>query len=359
MKASHLVANQLPKNPSDIIWLSSGFIGDVILTTAGTELAAKRFPNARQHVITTPIGVKALAHARGLTSLIAFNKHSKSTLQAFKDVKTAVSHHLQPSETVMLQVHRSFRSSLLARYLAFPTITYHETNLAFLAQEKVTRIAVFHEAARISLLLEPLGIDRKDIQTAKPFLSSETLRPDIGNLLDGNAKGWVAVAPGSVWGTKRWTTSGFVELIKMILADGYGVVLVGSKAEEDVAAEIFKSIQPTDALKNLVGATVLEDLPGLFNRCKLLVSNDSSPIHFASAVNLPTVAIFGATIPEMGFGPLGEHSTSVGISLQCRPCSDHGPMTCPLGHFRCMKDLLAALVFAQVKPLLQIPTRYS
>lgn len=346
------MGKQIPKNPSDIIWLSTGFIGDVILTTAGTELAAKMFPKVRQHIITTPLGVKALAHARGLTSLVAFNKRSKTTLQAFKDVKARISQHLQPSDTVVLQVHRSFRSSLLTRYLGFPTVTYHETDFAFLAQEKVTRVAVFHESSRISLLLEPLGIDRKHIQNAKPYLSSDTLRPDIANVLVGNVKSWVAVAPGSVWGTKRWTTSGFTQLVKLILAEGHGVVLVGSKAEEDVAAEIFKSIGQTDALTNLVGITALEDLPGLFKRCRLLVSNDSSPIHFASAVNLPTVGVFGATIPEMGFGPTADQSTSVGIALECRPCSDHGPMVCPLGHFRCMKDLSAEMVFAKVKPLL-------
>ncbi len=342
----------LPKNPSDIIWLSTGFIGDVILTTAGTELAAKMFPKIRQHIITTPLGLKALAHARGLTSLVAFDKRSKTSLQAFKDVKIGISKHLEPSKTVMLQVHRSFRSTLLTRYLGFPTVTYHETDFAFLAQEKVTRVAVFHESARISLLLEPFGVDRKSIQFAKPYLEADTLRSEIAMVLEGNVKSWVAVAPGSVWGTKRWTTDGFILLIKMILKEGHGVVLLGSKAEEEVASDIFKSIEKTDALKNLVGVTTLEDLPGLFKRCRLLVSNDSSPIHFASAVNLPTVGVFGATIPAMGFGPTADQSKSVGVALACRPCSDHGPMVCPLGHFRCMKELSAEMVFAKVKSLL-------
>jgi heptosyltransferase-2 len=346
------VGKQLPKNPSDIVWLSTGFIGDVILTTAGTELAAKVFPKARQHVITTPIGVKALAHARGLTSLVAFNKRSKTMLRAFKDVKSGISGSLNPEETIMLQVHRSFRSTLLTKYLGFPTITYYETNFSFLAQEKVARAAIFNESARISLLLEPLGVDRLDIQAAKPYLNADTLRSEIAEILVGQVKSWVLVAPGSVWGTKRWTTEGFTQLTKMILNEGHGVILVGSKAEEEVAAEIFNSIDRTEALKNLVGVTFLEDLPGLFKRCRLLVSNDSSPIHFASAVNLPTVAIFGATIPEMGFGPTADQSSSVGISLECRPCSDHGPMVCPLGHFRCMKELSAEMVFAKVKSLL-------
>ncbi len=348
------MAKKFPPNPTDIVWLSTGFIGDVILTTAGTELAAKVFPGARQHIVTTPIGVKALAHARGLTSLVAFNKRSKTTLQAFKDVKSALLSHLDPATTVMLQVHRSFRSTLLARYLGFPTVTYYETDLAFLAYKKITRVAILHEAARIALLLEPLGVDRKQILGAKPYLSHASLGDEFSAIFAANQKkSWVAVAPGSVWGTKRWTASGFVDLTKKFLADGYGVILVGSKAEEDVAAEIFKSIEPTEELKNLVGATSLEDLPSLFSRCSLLVSNDSSPIHFASAVNLPTLGIFGATVPEMGFGPTADFSGTVGVSLDCRPCSDHGPMVCPLGHFKCMRDLTAELVFAKAKSILE------
>ena len=52
-----------------------------------------------------------------------------------------------------------------------------------------------------------------------------------------------------------------------------------------------------------------------------------------------TVTLFGATVNQMGFGPLASQSQALGIELECRPCSDHGPKTCPLGHFRCMSEL--------------------
>ena len=95
----------------------------------------------------------------------------------------------------------------------------------------------------------------------------------------------------------------------------------------------------------------------LIRRCHLLVTNDSAPQHLASAVNTPTVAIFGPTVPEFGFGPLAEPSAIVGISpqvLACRPCDRHGPQRCPLRHWKCMRDLTARDVAARVLDILAV-----
>ena len=67
----------------------------------------------------------------------------------------------------------------------------------------------------------------------------------------------------------------------------------------------------------------------------------------------PSVAIFGPTVPAFGFGPLAPRSIVVGHeTLSCRPCDRHGPQRCPLGHFRCMRELDAATLAEQVRSLL-------
>jgi len=84
----------------------------------------------------------------------------------------------------------------------------------------------------------------------------------------------------------------------------------------------------------------------------VLVTNDSAPQHLASAMGTPTVTVFGPTVPEFGFGPLAPRSDVVGVTgLDCRPCDRHGPVTCPLGHWRCMRDLPAATIAAAVEQL--------
>ena len=65
----------------------------------------------------------------------------------------------------------------------------------------------------------------------------------------------------------------------------------------------------------------------------LMVGGDSI------AMGTPTVAIFGPTVPALGFGPLAQRHSVAGINLDCRPCHAHGPQECPLGHWKCMREL--------------------
>ncbi|HWP02128.1 MAG TPA: hypothetical protein VNL96_01585, partial [Gemmatimonadaceae bacterium] len=72
-----------------------------------------------------------------------------------------------------------------------------------------------------------------------------------------------------------------------------------------------------------------------------------------SAMGTPTVTIFGPTAPEFGFGPLAPGSRALGHpSLSCRPCHHHGPRRCPLGHWRCMRELEPDAVLASVEEVL-------
>jgi heptosyltransferase-2 len=344
---------------SDIVWLATGFLGDLILTTAGIDLAAKFFPQAKQHVITTSLGVVALAGSSSITSLIPFEKRGKSTWTAMRSTTLELRSKLTSNANpVLLQVHRSIRSGLLARSIGLPTITYKESEWATHAATKVPRVATLHEAARIALLLEPLGIPRSAIVQAKPVLPSLPLlgeHPWQVRLQKWHQSGQriVGIAPGSVWGTKRWTQDGFVALIRLILRETRDtVVLLGSSAEKALCTEIMTAVgSHNERLLDLCAATSLDDLRRVYPVLSALVSNDSSPLHYGSAFNIPTVALFGATIPEMGFGPLASRSHALGIELECRPCSDHGPQVCPKQHFRCMRELTAERVFTVLRDL--------
>ena len=347
--------------PTDLIWIQTGFIGDIVLTTAATELAARTWPTVQQRVITTPVGREVLSGARHLASLHTLNKADYgpggfigAALRLRREIRGVVG-----KRPVLLQPHRSHRSSLLAKVLGLATWTYRETHGAFLAAKAVPRVAVLHEAARIGLLLEPLGLARAEIVKAVPQLIplpperlSTALGPDVAQRLLSHRGPRVALAPGSVWGTKRWPAAAFAALAKTLLAKpDCLVLLIGSPAEAAVAGDIAASVAHP-RLVNLAGKTRLDDLRALFPLVTLLVSNDSSPVHFASALGVRTVALFGATVPALGFGPLAAGSQSLGIDLGCRPCSDHGPMVCPLGHFRCLRDLSPAEVLRTVEAML-------
>ncbi len=70
-------------------------------------------------------------------------------------------------------------------------------------------------------------------------------------------------------------------------------------------------------------------------------------------MNTPTIAVFGPTVPEFGFGPLSDRARIAGhASLDCRPCDKHGPERCPLGHWRCMREITPDIVAQLARTLL-------
>lgn len=326
---------------SDVVWIQTSFIGDIVLTTAAFSALREISPHIGQHVITTKAGAEVLTNHPCIDSLHVFSKREGALAPALK-VRRAI-HSLKLNKPVTLQPHRSFRSSLLSKLIGYPTITYKETSGAYLASVNVPRVAVLHETDRISLLLEGLGIPREKFLGRRPLLPVRDL-PHVASAMHRNLK-WIGVAPGSVWATKRWPSAKFATLCQLILNDKtYGVVLLGSKDEQGTTQFIYEECAKArpdgiDRILNLAGQTNLQDLSGIYPRLTKLISNDSSPIHYASAFNTPTVAIFGATVPGMGFGPLADQSSIAEIQLNCRPCSDHGPKSCPLSHFRCMNDI--------------------
>jgi heptosyltransferase-2 len=160
----------------------------------------------------------------------------------------------------------------------------------------------------------------------------------------------IALAPGSVWATKRWPY--YPELARL-LADAGRIVLVGGAEDGPLAAEVRAAVP---AAVDATGALPLLASAELIGRCGVMVTNDSAPLHLASAMGTPTVAIFGPTVSEFGFGPLAPARVVVGHdSLTCRPCDRHGPRRCPLGHFRCMRELTPEAVAGETRRLLLTP----
>jgi heptosyltransferase-2 len=149
------------------------------------------------------------------------------------------------------------------------------------------------------------------------------------------------LAPGSIWGTKRWPF--YTELARLL--DDVRIVVVGAAADAELARAIVAAI-PDRAL-DATGRLSLLASAELIRRARALVTNDSAPLHLASAVDTPTVAVFGPTVPEFGFGPLAQQREIAGhTDLACRPCDRHGPQRCPLGHWRCMREITPAQIAA-------------
>lgn len=326
-----------------LIWLQTAFLGDMILTSAAITLAKKHFPQKKNILISSAMGCAALKNCPSLDFSISVEKRG---INFFKDIhnlpKQLAQLGVNPKRAILLRVHRSPRSALIALKLGIFCIGYRQTAFCCIQDISIERIAVWHEAQRIACLLEPLGVSREAIQDARPSLQKLPAIKDWHFEISHYSKPMVGLACGSVWQTKRWPIEYFVAVAISLAQRGLGVVLLGSEQDRGLADQIELAMSEKNLNKdlfNLVGKSDLNDLCFVVPQLCLLISNDSAPLHFASAFSIPTLALFGPTTEAMGFGPLAPHSMSLGVDLPCRPCGLHGQNACPLGHFQCMKNL--------------------
>ena len=349
--------NLLPNPPHNIIWIQTAFLGDIVLTTAALRLVAQKFPQAQHFLITTQIGKLALHKQDYLTDIFVLDKSSHNLWRTFKAVKHALAPRcLSAEKTVILKPHLSLRSALLAKYLGFTTITFSDSALALLATQKIKRDDSKHITTRIAALLAPLKVSATAIERAKPYLAAGGPSENIPQALRNFTGKLIALAPGSQWGTKMWPVENYRTLIALILnhLPQIGIVLLGNQKEIFLGKIIDQQFSQQKNYWNLIGKTSLDDLLYLVPHSSLIVTNDNAIAHYSSAFNVATVMIFGPTVPAFGFTPLADRHAIVetALSLDCRPCSSHGPMRCPRKHFKCMRSINAEQVFQQVARLL-------
>jgi len=142
--------------------------------------------------------------------------------------------------------------------------------------------------------------------------------------------GYAALCPGAEYGpAKRWPY--FKELAEKI---GMPVVILGSGKDAEAAANLTG--------RNLVGKTTLDEAIRLIAGAAVVVSNDSGLMHVAAALGRPQVALFGSSSPEHT-PPASAKARVLWLRLECSPCFAR---ECPLGHFRCMREIGVEKVLA-------------
>jgi heptosyltransferase-2 len=167
----------------------------------------------------------------------------------------------------------------------------------------------------------------------------------------------IALAPGSIWFTKRWPRENFENLAKLLLDAGYSLVLIGGPADRELCQSIADGFR-SDRVVNTAGRLGLLQSAALIGMCKVAVSNDSAPMHLATGIGTPVVGIFGATAPAFGFAPIGPKDRTAGLDgLPCRPCAIHGGNRCPIGTLECMWGVTPSHVNSLIQEILNGPAR--
>ena len=335
---------------SSTLVIQTSFLGDTVLTTPLLAQLANRGP---VDVVTTPASAALLANHPAVRTIIPFDKRGSE--RGIRGVLRLARRLRRAQYDLALLAQGSWRSAALAFLARIPErVGFDSSAGKLLYTTRVPYRDDLHHAARLLMLGRPNGREPTPEEMRPSLAPGEAERAEVDALLsrsgvDGRER-LVGIAPGSVWGTKRWP---YYPQLAQLLAPHGRVVVLGSSNDSPLADAVTaaepSAIDATGGLSLLASAE-------LIGRCGVVVTNDSAPLHLASAMGTPTVAIFGPTVPDFGFGPLAPRASVVGEdTLPCRPCDRHGPQHCPLGHHRCMRDLPPDLVAERALTLLLTP----
>ena len=333
--------------------IQTSFLGDVILTTPLIRELAKRGP---VDVLVTPQGAAVLANNPDIRTVIRYDKRGTygSALNLWQTIRELRSR--RPYDAAYL-AQGSFRSGLIAvmtgakQRIGFVS----STGRALYTTQLPYRPDRHHVERLWSLSMSECADPPTSDQIRPRLYPSDEERLTVDRMLRRAGsldEPFVALAPGSAWGTKRWPY--YVELARR--ASEYArIAIIGAKSDAPIAAEITAAL-PDGSVINAVGELSLLGSAELIGRAQAIVTNDSAPQHLASAMGTPTLTIYGPTVPEFGFGPLAERHAVAGLDgLSCRPCHRHGPQRCPLGHWRCMRDLSPEFISSLLGEVLNPP----
>lgn len=153
----------------------------------------------------------------------------------------------------------------------------------------------------------------------------------------------LALCPGAEFGSaKRWPAEHYATLANIYLKRGWDVWLFGS-SKEQVAADLIMQYTQQNCV-NLVGKTKLIEAVDLLSAATVVVTNDSGLMHVSAAVGKPVIVMYGSSSPKFT-PPLSQQAQILSLNLNCSPCFQR---ECPLGHLKCLRDLMPEQVMAAI-----------
>ncbi len=339
----------MPDPQPRVLVIQSGFLGDAVLATGMVRALAGIMPGARIGLLVRAEfaaifdGLPGLERVHGLDK-----KRTGATRDILADVRDA-------RYSVAFLPHRSLRSAAIAWRAGVPRrIGFRQSDFALLLTDRVEYVLTCHETDRNADLIERVGLTVPRALRAPLLVPRAEAMAEVRAMLgdeagEEDAARPIAIAPGSVWRTKRWGAEGFADVAARLRGEGRRVLLLGSAGEAPLCAEVARrgGLHERD---NLAGRLTLPGLVAAIAWSSRLITNDSAPLHIAESVGTPVTAIFGPTVPEFGFGPKGEGARLVQhAGLACRPCGIHGANRCPTGTHACMRAITSEQVLRGVR----------
>lgn len=315
-------------------------IGDAIYTLPLFEAIKARYPDAEIDVFTEP-QVKDIYTANPFIAEVhAYSKKAfwSSTLATLKS----------ENYDVCIVLHNAFKYALLPFLARIPVRIGYRKELrgALLTHKIALPTGVTHRLEHNARLADFLDVQSRQILPRLYFSSAE--EQGLQALLERHAlmsQGYVAFIVGSIAATRRWFPENFARVADLINAElGLKVVVLGGPEDVAIAEKVVNLCASETQILNLAGQTSLRETLLLFKEARAVVTNDTGPMHAASAIGVPVVTWFGAA-NEDEIAPPSPQTTILNAHVHCSPCVKE---TCPY-QLECLTAITPTWVMKTLK----------
>jgi heptosyltransferase II len=335
--------------PERILLVAPAWVGDMVMMEPLTRLLRRLYPKADIDVMAPP----------WTAALVPF-------MPAVRSAISAPFSHGQLALTARWRLSRAIRRRNYDMVILLPN-SIKSALVPFLAG--IPKRVGYAREGRALLLTEARWLDRNRLvrqidrfialglpETALPPFDAPTPALTVPEGLTGRTlerlelerpRGkLLLLVPGAEFGpAKRWPIEHFAELAKDRRAAGWSVWLVGSPKDREVTYAIQTA--SGGVCVDLAGRTELSEAAALLSLADAVVSNDSGLMHVAAALGRPQVALYGPSDPVFT-PPLNSRAEILRLGLECSPCRQR---ECPLGHHRCLVDLMPERVIEALASL--------
>ena len=334
-----------------ILIRATNWVGDAIMTLPALEAVRENFPSSQITVLAKSWVAPLFENHPAVDRVLAFDKGNGAGAGVIELLRVARLIRKERFDLAIL-FQNAFEAALLAYFgRAKQRVGYKTDGRGFMLTHGVPRtekVLGIHQVGYYCSMLRAVGCPARD---RDPVLHLGLgVRKQAAGILKSkgiDSSGFVVgLSPGAVFGSaKRWLPDRFAEIGDRVVERwGASVVVFGSGRERAIGDRVCGAMK-NEAI-NLCGKTSLKAAMGTISLCRFFVTNDSGLMHMASALGLPTVAVFGST-DHVTTGPRGPKTRIVRRAASCAPCLKQ---ECPTDH-RCMLDITPEMVWETMEAL--------
>ncbi|MBI4684148.1 MAG: lipopolysaccharide heptosyltransferase II [Nitrospirae bacterium] len=305
---------KLDRIPQKILVIKPSSLGDIVHSLPFLNTLRESFPRSEIHWVVAR-GLEGLLEGHPMINkLWIINKDEWKKIRkvkgTIKEIRALFSLLKREKFDLVVDLQGLMRSSILAAATgASLRIGFKEAREGsrMFYTHRVTGGRDIHAVDRYLKIAEFLGCDISEVQFPFPLFELSTFKLQL-------PEEYAVIVPGARWKTKRWPPERFGELASMLPLRFF---VAGSKSDMDIADRVVKNSKGNAV--SMAGKTSIKELIELMRRARVVVSNDSGPMHVAAAFHVPVFAIFGPTNP-LRTGPYGSGHFIIRKELECLPC---------------------------------------